>query len=60
MTTEIDVSGHDMVETLTKDRRRRSEAELGEGMAALDAMLLPLALALARLSARTQVAEAAR
>lgn len=60
MTTEIDVSGHVMAETLAKDRRRRSETELSEGMAALDALLLPLALTVARLSARTQVAEAAQ
>ncbi|MEH6699931.1 MAG: hypothetical protein V7672_14640 [Brevundimonas sp.] len=55
MISQIDVSGYDMAETLAKDRRRRSEAELSQGMSELDAMLLPLALAVARLSARTQV-----
>ncbi|GGE38974.1 hypothetical protein GCM10011367_11750 [Marinicauda pacifica] len=57
MTTEIDVSGHDMAETLRKDRRRRHEAELSEGMSDLDAMLLPFTLAVARLSARVRPAE---
>ena len=52
MISEIDVSGHDMAETLRKDRRRRCEAELSEGMSSLDALLLPLAIAVARLSAR--------
>lgn len=55
MISQIDVSGHDMVETLAKERRRRSEAELGERMGDLDALLLPLALAVARLTARMQV-----
>lgn len=54
MANEIDVSGYDMGATLVKDRRRRSEAELSQGMADLDALLLPLALALTRLSARMQ------
>ncbi|MCV0414937.1 MAG: hypothetical protein K5831_08635 [Brevundimonas sp.] len=58
MTTEIDVSGYDMAETLAKDRRRRSEAALSEGMTELDALLLPLTLAVARLSARMRMAEA--
>ena len=58
MTTEIDVSGYDMAETLAKDRRRRSEAALSEGMTELDALLLPLTLAVARLSARMRLAEA--
>lgn len=59
MITEIDVSGYDMAETLAKERRRRSEVELCEGMAELDALLLPLSLAVARLSARTRMAEEA-
>lgn len=58
MTTEIDVSGHDMAETLRKDRRRRDEAKLSEGMGALDAALLPLSIAIARLSARATTAQA--
>lgn len=55
MISKIDVSGYDMAETLAKDRRRRREAEMSEGMDELDALLLPLALAVARLSARVQV-----
>ena len=55
MISQIDVSGYDMSETLAKDRRRRGEAELSEGMGDLDALLLPLALAVARLSARVKV-----
>lgn len=58
MIQEIDVSSHNMAETMAKDRRRRSEAKLSEGMGELDAMLLPLAVAVARLSARIQVTEA--
>lgn len=58
MIKEIDVSGYDMAETLAKDRRRRTEAEASNGMAELDAVLLPLTLAVARLSARMQVAGA--
>lgn len=60
MISKIDVSGYDMAETLAKDRRRRREAEMSEGMGELDALLLPLALAVARLSARMQVTEAAK
>lgn len=55
MISKIDVSGYDMAETLAKDRRRRREAEMSEGMDELDALLLPLALAVARLLARVQV-----
>lgn len=58
MTTEIDVSGYDMAETLQKDRRRRQEAALCDDMSDLDTLLLPLALAIARMSARAQIAEA--
>lgn len=57
MVGEIDVSGHDMAETLAKDRRRRSEAKLAAAMDEQDALLLPLALAVARLSARTRLTE---
>lgn len=56
MISQIDVTGYDMAENLAKDRRRRSEAEQGEGMAEMYALLLPLVLAVARLSARMQVA----
>lgn len=55
MISQIDVSGYNMADTLAKDRRRRGEAELSEGMGDLDALLLPFALAVARLSARMQV-----
>jgi hypothetical protein len=55
MISKIDVSGYDMAETLAKDRRRRQEAQMSEGMGELDALLLPLALTVARLSARVQV-----
>lgn len=51
----IDVSGYDMAETLAKDRRRRHEAELSDGMGEIDALLLPFTLAVARLAARAQV-----
>ncbi len=57
MISEIDVSGHDMAETLQKDRRRRAEAALVKGLGELDAMLLPFTLAVARLSARSQLRE---
>lgn len=60
MISKIDVSGYDMAETLAKERRRRHEAEMSEGMGELDALFLPLALAVARLSARMQVTEAAQ
>lgn len=59
MTPEIDVSGYDLTETLAKHRRRCGEAEIAEGMSELDALLLPVSLAVARLAARIQVAEAA-
>ena len=55
MISQIDVSGYNMADTLAKDRRRRGEAELSEGMGDLDALLLPFALAVARLSARMHV-----
>lgn len=48
----IDVSGFDAVETLTKERRRQSEADLSLGLGPIDSLLLPLALAIARLTAR--------
>ncbi|KJV43339.1 hypothetical protein [Brevundimonas sp. KM4] len=60
MISKIDVSGHDMAETLAKDRRRRHEAQMSEGMGDLDALLLPFALAVARLSARVEVKGAAQ
>lgn len=60
MATEIDVSGHDMIETLQKDRRRRRETELSKGMSASDAALIPLSIAIARLSARVAMAQADR
>lgn len=59
MKDEIDVSGHDLVETLAKERRRRAEAVQGHGLGELSGLLLPLSVALARLTARCDVREAA-
>lgn len=56
---EIDVSGHDLVETLAKERRRRAEIAQSQGLSDLAAMLLPVSVALARLTARSYVKEAA-
>lgn len=59
MKDEIDVSGHDMVETLAKERRRRAEVAQVEGLGELAGMLLPLSVALARLAARCDMKDAA-
>lgn len=48
----IDVSGFDAHQTLTKERRRHTEAALSIELGPVDALLLPLALAIARLTAR--------
>lgn len=56
---EIDVSGCDLAETMERNRRRRSEAAQGEGLSDLAGLLLPLSVALARLTARCDMAEAA-
>lgn len=48
----IDVSGFDAGQTLTKERRRHAEAALSIELGPVDALLLPLALAIARLTAR--------
>lgn len=59
MKDEIDVSGHDLAETLAKDRRRRAEAVQRSGLGELPSMLLPLSVAVARLTARSNMREAA-
>lgn len=48
----VDVSGFDAGQTLTKERRRQAEAALSIELGPVDALLLPLALAIARLTAR--------
>lgn len=55
----IDVSGFDAAHTLKNERRRQVEAALSAKLGPIDAMLLPLALALARLTARQQCGGAA-
>jgi len=55
MNDEIDVSGHDLTETLAKARRRRAETEQAAAMSEFAALMLPLSLALARLAARNDV-----
>jgi len=57
---EIDVSGYDMAQTMVKERRRQAEAASSKGLSELAAMLLPLSVALARLTARCDVAGAAQ
>lgn len=59
MKDEIDVSGHDMVETLAKERRRRAELAQTCGLSELAGMLLPLSVAVARLTARCNMRDAA-
>ena len=56
MDEKIEVSGYDLAETMELNRRRRTEAEQGQGLAELPEALLPLAIALARLTARCEVA----
>lgn len=52
---QIDVSGYDLEETLAKERRRQAEALEADHMSELDQMLVPLAIAVARLTARTHI-----
>lgn len=52
---QIDVSGYDLEETLAKERRRQAEALEADDMSELDQMLVPLAIAVARLTARMQI-----
>ena len=59
MNGEMDVSGHDLAETLAKERRRRFEASQVQDIGHLSGLLLPLSIALARLSARCDVRDAA-
>lgn len=52
---QIDVSSYDLEETLAKERRRQAEALEADDMSELDQMLVPLAIAVARLTARMQI-----
>lgn len=52
---QIDVSGYDLEETLAKERRRQAETLEADDMNELDQMLAPLAIAVARLTARMQI-----
>lgn len=52
---QIDVSGYDLEETLAKERRRQADALEADDMNELDQMLVPLAIAVARLTARMQI-----
>ena len=54
-----DVSGYEFSETLKKARRALREAAQGAELAEAQRLLLPLALAIARLSARSMEARAA-
>ena len=59
MKEEFEVSGYDLAETMEGNRRRRTEALQCAGLGELSGMLLPLSTALARLTARRDVREAA-
>ncbi|MNI70887.1 hypothetical protein D3C73_1267260 [compost metagenome] len=52
---QIDVSSYDLEETLAKERRRQAEALEAHDMSDLDQLLVPLAIAVARLTARMQI-----
>lgn len=54
---QIDVSSYDLEETLMKERRRQADALEGDGLDELDQMLVPLAIAVARLTARMQLGQ---
>lgn len=54
---QIDVSSYDLEETLTKERRRQAEALEADDMSELDQLLVPLAIAVARLTARMQIGQ---
>lgn len=56
MAPELELSGHHMLTTLQRNRRQRQEAELSRSMDPLAASLMPLSIAIARLSARIYVA----
>lgn len=58
MDNQIDVSGYDMRETLEKELRRQAELCQSKGLTRTEASLLPLSIALSRLSARMAHAEA--
>ena len=55
----IDLSGHDLTETLHRNRRREKELAQSQGLGELASLLLPLSVAIARLTARCDVAEMA-
>lgn len=59
MQEEIDVGGYDLAKTMAKERRRQAEAAQALGLNVIEAKLLPLSIALARLTARLDVEEAA-
>lgn len=54
---QIDVSSYDLEETLAKERRRQAEALEADDMSELDQLLVPLAIAVARLTARMQIGQ---
>ena len=56
MASEFELSSHHILKTLQRNRRQRQEAELSRSMDPLAASLMPLSIAIARLSARTYVA----
>lgn len=51
----IDVSSHDLERTVSKERRRQAEALKCDGLGELDHLLAPLAIAVARLTARVRI-----
>lgn len=59
MKDEIEISGYDLTATMERNRQRRSEVSQSAGLGELSGMLLPLSVALARLTARCDVREAA-
>ena len=56
MASDFKHSSHHILTTLQRNRRQRQEAELSRSMDPLSASLMPLSIAIARLSARTYVA----
>jgi len=54
---QIDVSSYDLNETLAKERRRQADALESDGLDELDQMLVPLAIAVARLTARMHIGQ---
>ncbi len=56
MAPDLELSSHRILKTLQQNRRQRQEAELSRSMDPLSASLMPLSIAIARLSARTYFA----